>query len=162
MPGQQMQGAVVRPKEEACLCSVKMLPASNRDPVVFRLSKMDRPGFTLIETEFSFLDRLWRESGEGYIYSDGTGAIEGRLDRFAAWLGAHPGKPIDAPWVYINGCGNVSFADGRHRFALLRDRGYRFVKVAVRNSQTARLRKLLSSGPDSTRAGANPAKCEDK
>ena len=142
-----MEGAVVRPSEEECHCTAKsLLPPSNREPVVFRLSKSDRPGFTLIEAKISLLDRLWRESGEGYIHPDGTGAIEGRLDRFAAWLSAHPGKPIDAPWVYVNGRGNVSFADGRHRFALLRDRGYCVVRIAVRNSQGARLRKILNSG----------------
>ena len=111
---------------------------------MFHLSKLDRPGFTLIEAEVSLLDQLWRESGEGYINSDGTGAVEGRLDRFAEWLSDHPGKPINAPWVYINGRGDLSFADGRHRFALLRDRGYRVVKIAVRNAQAAGLRRMLS------------------
>jgi hypothetical protein len=145
--GLRMGSTVVRLKEEQeCLSAVKaLLPPSNREPIVFHLSKLDRPGFALIEAQVSLLDQLWRESGEGYIHSDGSGAVEGRLDRFAEWLSAHPGKPINAPWVYINGRGDLSFADGRHRFALLRDRGYRVVKIAVRNAQSARLRRILSS-----------------
>jgi hypothetical protein len=141
-----MRSTVIRPTEEESFCEVKeLLPPSNREPIVFHLSKLDRPGFKLIEAEVSRLDQLWRESGEGYIHSDGTGAVAGRRDRFAEWLSAHPRKPINAPWVYINGRGHLSFADGRHRFALLRDRGYRIVKVAIRNGQTGHLRKILNS-----------------
>jgi hypothetical protein len=121
-----------------------LLPAANRDKIEFRLSSADRPGFTLVEVDVGKLEEDWRMSGDGYIAPDGTGATEGRLDRFAAWLAAHPGERIDAPWIYLDGRDRVAFADGRHRFALLRNRGYRQLKVAVRKKQAAMIRKLFS------------------
>lgn len=122
---------------------LKLLPPSNREEITFQLSRSDRPGFALVEIDVSKVDAAWRASGEGYISQDGTGSVDGRLDRLAAWLSAHPGKAVDAPWVYLDGRERVSFADGRHRFALLRDRGYRVIKVAVRKKQAATFRKLF-------------------
>jgi len=124
--------------------AVKLLPRSNRDKIIFQLSRSDRRGFTLIEVDVSKLDAAWRASGENYIWPDGRGAIEGRIDRFAAWLAAHPGEPINASWVYMNASERVAFADGRHRFALLRDRGYGVIKIAVRKKQARTFRKLFS------------------
>lgn len=162
MPRRQKQISVGLPKEEPYPWTRKLLPPSNREPISFQLSKLDRPGFTLIEVEVSRLDQLWRESGEGYINSDGTGATEGRLEGFAAWLSANPSKPINAPWVYINGRGSVSFSDGRHRFALLRERGYHSIKIAVRKNEVARMWNLLKSDKNQVATGRHTTKVSDK
>jgi hypothetical protein len=82
---------------------LKLLPPSNREQITSQLSRSDRPGFALVEIDVSKLDAAWHASGEGYISQDGTGAVNGRLEHFAAWLSAHPGKAVDAPWVYLNG-----------------------------------------------------------
>ncbi len=119
----------------------KLLPPSNRDKIRFRLYRGDRSEFALIEIDVSKLDSAWRASGEGYIWPDGTGANEGRLEGFATWLTAYPAEPIIAPWVYLDGLERVCFADGRHRFALLRDRGYLAIKIAVRKKQAAEFKK---------------------
>jgi hypothetical protein len=113
-----------------------LLPPASCEKINFRLSGWDRPGFTLVEVDVAKLDQDWRNSGEGYIAPDGTGATEGRLERFAAWLSAHAGEQVYAPSIYLNRRNHVAFADGRHRFALLRNRGYRLVKVASEKSKS--------------------------
>jgi hypothetical protein len=123
----------------------KLLPPSNREKITFQLLKSDRSQFALVEIDVSKVDAAWRASGEGYISPDGTGAKEGRLEGFATWLTAHPGEPIIASWVYLDGLERVCFADGRHRFALLRDRGYLVIKIAVRKKQAADFRKRFSA-----------------
>jgi hypothetical protein len=72
------------------------------------------------------------------ILLNGHGATIGRLKRFASWLSENPGKAIEASVVYLTDERNwVWFHDGRHRFAVLRDIGYRTIKVAVRREQAA-------------------------
>lgn len=122
----------------------KLLPPLNRDKIRFRLYRGDRSEFALVEIDVAKLDWAWRASGEGYISPDGTGAKDGRLEGFAAWLAAHPGEPIIAPWVYLDGLDRLCFADGRHRFSLLRDRGHLIIKIAVRKKQAADFRKRFS------------------
>jgi hypothetical protein len=122
-----------------------LLPSSNRHPLRFQLLKGDRRRFSLVEVELAKLDLAWRRSGECYVASDGSGAVKGRLERFAQWLELHPDEPIVAPYVYLNATDNVSFADGRHRFAVLRERGYKMISVAVRKKQVAAFRRLFGS-----------------
>jgi len=63
----------------------------------------------------------------------------GRLERFESWLTENKGRAIEASTVYLSDERNwVWFHDGRHRFAVLRDPGYRTIKVTVHRKQAAR------------------------
>jgi hypothetical protein len=121
---------------------VSMLAKPNSESLRFRLSPSDRPSHRLVTVDVIKLDRAWQPISEHYIGLDGYGATFGRLERFASWLRENPGKPIEAPAVYLSDERNwVRFLDGRHRFAVLRDRGYRTIKVAVPREQAARFRE---------------------
>jgi ribosomal protein L31 len=118
----------------------------------FQLSKADRLGCVLISIDVAKLDRAWQQSHEYYIDSHGLGATEGRLERFESWLAENPGAPIDAPAVYLSDARNwVRFVDGRHRFAVLRNHGYRTIKIAVLRDQANQFRKHFR--PDANVSG---------
>jgi len=109
---------------------------------LFQLSNADKLDCVLISADVEKLDRAWQQSHEYYIDSDGLGATEGRVERFESWLAEHPGVPIEAPAIYLGDTHKlVRFVDGRHRFAVLRNRGYRTIKIAVLRAQANRFRK---------------------
>ena len=57
-----------------------------------------------------------------YVGPDGTrNAISGRYEKFGRWLTL--GEPVWMATVALNDDGEISFTDGRHRFAWLRDHG---------------------------------------
>jgi hypothetical protein len=115
------------------------------ESIRFRLSSSDRPSHRLVTVDVVKLDRAWKPTGDHYIDLDGHGANIGRLERFEGWLTENPGKAIEASTVYLSDERNwVWFHDGRHRFAVLRDLGYRTIKVAVRRGQAARFRKYFA------------------
>jgi len=109
-----------------------------RESIRFRLSPSERPSHRLVTVDVAKVDRAWKSTGEHYIGLNGHGATIDRLERFASWLSENPGKAIEASVVYLTDERNwVWFHDGRHRFAVLRDLGYRTIKVAVRREQAA-------------------------
>jgi hypothetical protein len=118
-----------------------------RDLPIFQLTPGDRYNFSLVEVDVAKVDRAWKPICDSYIDRDGRGANEGRLEKFENWLSENPGKPIWAPRVYLTDERNwVHFDDGRHRFAVLRNRGYHTVKLAVRRNQLDQFRNVF--GPE--------------
>ena len=63
------------------------------------------------------LDRAWRADGAYYIAAEKATTAD-RCQKFGRWIKL--GRPIWMPRVAINE-GIISFTDGRHRFAWLRD-----------------------------------------
>lgn len=73
-------------------------------------------------------DAAWRETDQ-WISPDGkTGAQDRRYRRIGEWIAAVRG--INMGEIAIDKYG-VSFTNGRHRFAWLRDRGARAMAVQV-------------------------------
>ena len=73
------------------------------------------------------LDRLW-SLDDGYYIGHG-GDRQVKYAKFGQWFLANTG-PIWMPHLSIDE-GVVSFTDGRHRFAWLRDHGLRSLPVTV-------------------------------
>jgi hypothetical protein len=108
----------------------------------FRLYAGDRSDFRLVTADVAKVDNAWRYPDSSYIDADGSGSIAGRIELFERWLSDHPGESILAPTVYLSDLRDrVHFHDGRHRFAVLRDHGYRAIKVGVLRSQVGRFRR---------------------
>lgn len=126
----------------------------NSKTLRFRLHAGDRSDYRLVTVDVAKVDSAWRYPDNGYIAADGTGSIAGRIEIFEGWLSDHPEESILAPAVYLRELSNrVSFHDGRHRFAVLRDHGHREIKVAVPRRQVGRFRRHFA--PNS---GGSPIK----
>lgn len=80
------------------------------------------------------LDEAWKLDHDFYIGAGGVGAvIDDRYERFGEWLASTLGC-VELPVVAIDG-EVVSFSDGRHRFAWLRDHGVRAMPVQISPEQ---------------------------
>lgn len=64
-----------------------------------------------------------------YVGPKGEGGISGRYDRFDKWMGQ--GEAVEMPEITLTDSEEISFINGRHRFAWMRDQGIRELPVAV-------------------------------
>jgi hypothetical protein len=130
----------------------RLMADKSRFPITFRLEKPDRARHALVTVDIARLDRAWRLT-DSYITQQG--GIDDRFVRLAAWIGDRPGKPIPAPKVYLKDERSLpSFDDGRRRFALSRDLGYRTIKLAVPRKQVGQFRRAF--GPNVSKPRAKP------
>jgi len=76
-------------------------------------------------------DKAWSKDRDFYVGPGGSGAsIGSRYKRFISFLANYTGK-IETPIVYVDDDGKVSFSNGRHRFAVLRDLGAEKIPVGL-------------------------------
>lgn len=88
------------------------------------------------------LDAAWKLDDGFYIGSGGSGAaIDDRYARFGVWI-ASTSESVDLPMVAFEK-GVVSFSDGRHRFAWLRDHGVQAMPVQVSSEQRQEFENLF-------------------
>jgi hypothetical protein len=91
------------------------------------------------------LDASWKNDG---IYYVGVGACgpgnakPTKYKAFGEWL--KQGDPVWMPHIGISD-GHVSFSDGRHRFAWLRDHGVRTLPVTVSPGIAAEIRRRFGT-----------------
>jgi hypothetical protein len=97
-------------------------------------------------------DRLDARWGVNRIEPSGKGAIEGRREGFERFLKEE--TPIQPPTVTIRKNGSVEFENGRHRFAVLRDRGVKEIPVSVDAEEAAALRSAIGGKKPVVRAAA--------
>lgn len=79
------------------------------------------------------LDQAWKKH-KGYVGRNGVGSnMAGRYKEAGKWIPefARTGRPAFMPSFGVDGDGAVSFSDGRHRVAWLRDHGATALPVAV-------------------------------
>jgi hypothetical protein len=78
----------------------------------------------------SRFDHDFAQNPHQYVGPNGTNnAIRGRYERFGEWL--EEGEPVMMSEVYRDPYGEVSFQNGRHRYAWLRDHGARAMPMLV-------------------------------
>lgn len=118
---------------------VQMRPPGSRDVVV--------------EVKVPEFDAAWQKD-EGFHLPPGErgqSEVGGRRQRFEEWLqGTGPGEEglpprsqrIETPEVGVFPDGRVSFTNGRHRFAVLRDKGVETVKVSMSPESAELARKF--------------------
>jgi hypothetical protein len=76
------------------------------------------------------IERSWIKRPDEYVGPGGTGkAIAGRYKKVGAWI--QLGNPLWMPWIVLADDGEISFTDGRHRFAWLRDHGVIALPIQV-------------------------------
>lgn len=106
------------------------------------------PNAVTLYLDVDKVDEMLKKSDpDRYITRGGGGAeIGGRREGFEDFL--REGKQVEQPFAVFDKAGGLSIDDGRHRFAVLRDMGYKSVPVSVTfNGKTKReiqqLRGLL-------------------
>lgn len=89
------------------------------------------------------LNAAW-ERDTGFHLGPGESSPPGRYEEFGRFAAnaAATGAPVEQSEVTLDADGTVSFTNGRHRFAYLRDLGIKKLPVSVPREQAARLRRL--------------------
>lgn len=110
-------------------------------PVQYVKAPRDR-NKVLVKVDVAKLNDAWKKDKGYYIPRGGGGAaVPGKREGVREYL--KKGKPLEAPSVNVDRHGTASFNDGRHRFSVLRDKGYKQVYVAVDRKDAARVKKEL-------------------
>jgi hypothetical protein len=93
------------------------------------------------------LDEGWKLDGDKYL-PPGGGADKNKYNNAELFIGRAraQGIVVEQSHVTVDKEGVVSFIDGRHRFAVLRDSGAMSVPVSVEAPAAARLRKFFGAG----------------
>ncbi len=108
---------------------VKLPTSDPQVPFVLSPSSI-RHGDVLVDANVLAFDAAWSKDGDFYIGHGGQQGIGKRYDMFGKFLNTTQ-EPIEASEVYVDSKGQVSFSNGRHRFAFLRDQGATTIPVAM-------------------------------
>lgn len=115
-----------------------------------------RLGAKLVLIDAAKFDAAWAQDKGFYVGPGGSGAaIEGRYQNFKEWIATH--DSITTSWVGVDPHGRVSFGDGRHRLAVLRDAGLQALPVAMNKASIKHAEKagiLASEAPSATAKAA--------
>jgi hypothetical protein len=108
----------------------------------FPHSDWDDPGDAVVWVDVASLDAAWRETDQWVSPNGKSGVQDNRYRRVAEWIKA--GNIVDMCEIAIDeGC--VSFTNGRHRFAWLRDRGARAMPVQVAPDSAAEFERRFGT-----------------
>jgi hypothetical protein len=96
----------------------------------FSLDRQDlAAGFQLVMVDVAKFDQAFQKDSNFYIGQDGVGGIGKRYAAFGKWIEAN--NVLAASSVAIAQDGSVSFNNGRHRYAYLRDHGFTKMPIAM-------------------------------
>jgi hypothetical protein len=87
----------------------------------------------------------WKLDLSDYIGLGGTThpAIGGRYDKVGKWV--ESGRPMHMPHLAFDDDGQMSFTDGRHRFAWMRDHGVKALPVTAERTQARLVARKFGS-----------------
>jgi hypothetical protein len=109
-----------------------------------------RNGYTYVDADVKKMDDSWKNESDYYVGKDGVGGQDGRYKTVSDFVDR--GSSVIMPEVSIRTSdGVVTFIDGRHRFAVLRDRGLKRIKVAVPNEKADEFKELYGYVPEDER-----------
>lgn len=94
-----------------------------------------KPGDKIVWIDVDQLDRSWRADDSLYVGTGGRSpdiTSAAKYEKFGRWIAEHADQDeIWMPHIALDRYGNVSFTDGRHRFAWLRDHSVQSLPVTV-------------------------------
>jgi hypothetical protein len=135
-PGREIKGEAptpLRTPETKPEIGAKIVEKVEPTEIQFNKSeRVSQRNNELVSVDVAKMDAAWQKDESFYI-KPGEEAIPGRRGQFEEFV--RTGQPIEAPNVSIGTKGQISFGDGRHRFAVLRDMGAKEVKVSVPRNQ---------------------------
>lgn len=112
----------------------------NRKPITFIPHHNERDDETTIMVDPKKIDESWKNVKDEYLppSESGKSEVPGRRAGVEEFLKKE--KPVEASRMILHE-GEVSFIDGRHRMAVMRDRGESRMAVTVPKDQAAEFRK---------------------
>ena len=105
------------------------------------ISKVDnRSGESLANVNVAQFEESFQGSPSFYVGPQGEGGIKGRYERFAKFQ--KTAESIEAPSVAVDKNGSVTFGNGRHRYAFMRDNGAQQMPMAMDAESLANAKKF--------------------
>lgn len=100
----------------------------------------------VVDINVHALNAGWQKDADQYIPPGGSGGTKYRNALAFVQRAIAEKIPVDMGRVTVDPDGTVSFTDGRHRFAAMRDLGATAIPVNVDPADAARLRTLYGAG----------------
>lgn len=88
-----------------------------------------RAGRQIVHVNPKAFDKAFSKSSWQYVGPKGEGGIEGRYQKFADF--AKDAPSVHASNADVNKEGGITFGDGRHRYAYLRDQGVQSIPMSM-------------------------------
>lgn len=85
---------------------------------------------TIVNVNTHMIDNAWKQDPDFYIGHNGTNGIRNRYQGFHAFINTTT-EQIQVSEINVDEQGHVTFTNGRHRFAYLRDHGMDVIPVAM-------------------------------
>lgn len=116
----------------------------SRKPIAFIPHRNQRNDETTIVVDPKKIDESWKKVEDEYLppSGDGKSEVPGRRAGVEAFLKKE--KPVEASRMIIHD-GEVSFIDGRHRMAVMRDRGESRMAVTVPKEQANEFKRRFGA-----------------
>ena len=104
-------------------------------------------GWVTVLVDVAKVEAVYSQSRDFYVGVGGVDGIDDRYARFGEFLdeSIQIGRALEQPRLSLDSRDRPQFANGRHRWAVLRDRGIRQIPVSVRRSEAARFRELFGA-----------------
>ncbi|MDD5151910.1 MAG: hypothetical protein PHC28_15760 [Flavobacterium sp.] len=102
----------------------------------------DNDGVQLVDFDIEKVDKLFKKDQDYYIKYLGKNSTQSefKYQRFLDFL--QNNKTIKAPSISVNDEGNISFNNGRHRFAVFRDQGFKELPMSVSKESLLNAKKF--------------------
>lgn len=97
----------------------------------------------VVQIDVAKVDASASKDRNFYVGPQGSGGIKGRYERFSRWM--ERGETVEMPEVCLTDQGEISFINGRHRFAWMRDNGVTTMPVAVPANDAAGVKERFSA-----------------
>jgi hypothetical protein len=88
-----------------------------------------REGNEIAHVNPETFDKAFKKTEWQYVGKNGDGGIEGRYKKFADWV--KDADSMHASNASIDPKGSITFGDGRHRYAYLRDEGLKKIPMSM-------------------------------
>lgn len=124
---------------EGVASAVTKNPSLDIANLTVTLSKTDaRLGYTLVNLDIPAFEKQWSKSSF-YVGPDGAGGIGNRYAAVVKYIQTN--SAFEASSVFVSPDGTVSFENGRHRYAAIRDAGNTTIPVAMDAEALANAKK---------------------
>jgi hypothetical protein len=106
----------------------------------------ENPRYTLFLLDVEKFDTDWAKDKAMYVGKEGVNQTQTRYNDFQKWITKHPEYVVITPYIYLSEDKRrpVGFTNGRHRFSVFRDMGFKKIWVTIDKSQLKQFKERYS------------------